>query len=352
MSPDPTIEIDFEHATSTAARALHLMSEHNVPATPQGFEVWLAYALGTVPELNQVIKILIGNKRRFDSATNRSLYLTYIGSESDPDGGHAETSAQIHDLMSTAQDYLGRSRADNRAHVEAVDGVAPQIAQDRDPRAIVEALVAELSKAGARTTTLEANFNASLQELEKIRGHLAAAEQRSKTDALTSLANRHALDEFLRTTQMSVMESGKPLSIFLLDIDHFKTFNDKFGHQFGDQVLRLIARALKDGVRSGDLAARFGGEELVGVLPDADMDTCAAVAERIRQSIAGRRITRRANGEVLSAVTVSIGVAQFVPGETLANLFERCDRALYAAKRGGRNRTVTEIDLVGTGAAA
>jgi diguanylate cyclase len=148
------------------------------------------------------------------------------------------------------------------------------------------------------------------------------------------------------------MESGKPLSIFLLDIDHFKTFNDKFGHQFGDQVLRLIARALKDGVRSGDLAARFGGEELVGVLPDADMDACAAVAERIRQSIAGRRITRRANGEVLSAVTVSIGVAQFVPGETLANLFERCDRALYAAKRGGRNRTVTEIDLVGTGAAA
>jgi len=345
MSRTPTSEIDFADATSTAERALHLMLQHNVPATPQNFEVWFTFALGSAPELNQVIKILIGNKRGFDSATNRSLYLTYVGSEADLDARQTEVSEELSGLLSTAREYLAKSVAENRAHIEALGGVASQINEGDDPRGIIEALVGELSKAVSRASTLEATFNASLHELEKIRGHLAAAEQRSKTDALTGLANRHALDEFLRACQMAAMESGKPLSILLLDIDHFKAFNDKFGHQFGDQVLTLISGVLKDSVRGGDLAARFGGEELVGVLPGADMNTCAAVAERIRRTIAQRRITRRATGEVVSAVTVSLGVAQFVPGETLASLFERCDRALYAAKRGGRNRTVTEREL-------
>ena len=345
MSEPATTEVDFDHATVTAGRALQLMAQHAVPATPHNFEIWYKFALGTSPELNQVVKILIGNKRGFDSATNRSLYLTYVAPEPDLDAKRSEVPGQLHDLLSTALGYLGRSLEDNRAHVEALDGVASRIGKDSNPRAIIEALVGELSKAVTRATTLEANFTASLQELEKIRVHLAAAEERSKTDALTGLANRHALDEFLRTTQMAAMESGRPLSIFLLDIDHFKTFNDRFGHQFGDQVLKLISRVLKDGVRGGDLAARFGGEELVGVLPGADIDVARAAAERIRQAIANRQITRRATGEVLSRVTVSIGVAQFAPGETLAGLFERCDRALYAAKRGGRNRTVAELDL-------
>ena len=151
---------------------------------------------------------------------------------------------------------------------------------------------------------------------------------------------------------MTAMENGKPLSILLIDIDHFKAFNDQFGHQFGDQVLRLIAKLLKDGLRSYDLAARFGGEELVGVLPGADVDVARNVAERIRQAIANRQVTRRSTGEILSGVTASVGVAQFVPGETLTSLFERCDRALYAAKRGGRNRTVTELEVDRDSAAA
>src|SRR5215467_4132041 len=104
MSRTPTSEIDFADATSTAERALHLMLQHNVPATPQNFEVWFTFALGSAPELNQVIKILIGNKRGFDSATNRSLYLTYVGSEPDLDARHAEISGQLRGLLSTAQE--------------------------------------------------------------------------------------------------------------------------------------------------------------------------------------------------------------------------------------------------------
>ena len=338
-------EIDFDYAASMAGSALRLMAQHAVPATPQNFEVWFKFALGTAPELNKIVNILIANKRPFGSATNRSLFLTYIGAETELDARHAEISDQLQALLSTAQAYLAASAADTRDHVEALGGVAAQIRDNADPRAIVAGLVGELSKAVARATALEAHFGASLQELDKIRSHLAAAEQRSKTDALTGLANRLALDDFLRDAQMAAMESGRPISILMIDVDHFKAFNDRFGHQFGDQVLRLIAQLLKAGLRSDDLAARYGGEEMVGVLPGADVHLATAAAERIRHEIAQRQITRRTTGEILSSVTVSIGVAQFVPGETLVNLFERCDRALYAAKRGGRNRTVTELEL-------
>jgi diguanylate cyclase len=352
MSPAPTDDMDFDRATAMAGRALQLMSAHDVPATPQNFETWFTFALGTVPELNRIVGILIANKRGFDAETNHSLFLTYVGGEANWTAKQVEISGQLHGLMSSARGYLATSMADNRDHVEALGGVASQIAQNDGPRHLIEGLVGELSKAVMRASALEANFNASLQELDKIRSTLAAAEERSKTDALTGLANRHAFDGFLRVCQIAAMESGKPLSIFLLDVDHFKQFNDKFGHQFGDQVLRLIAQVLKNSVRGEDLAARFGGEELVGVLPGVDIKVAAAVAERIRHAIASREIKRRATGEILSSVTVSVGVAQFAPGETLASLFDRCDRALYAAKRGGRNRTVTELDIASDSAAA
>jgi diguanylate cyclase len=351
MSQATICDLDFDNATASAANALQLMAQHGVPATPQNFEVWYRFALGTSPELNKIINILIDNNRSFDAATNRSLFQTYVCPDSDNDG-QADVSNQLHTLLSTAQAYLAISLADNRSHVAALGGVAAEIEQNADPRTIVERLVGELSKAVSRASALEANFTASLMELDKVRTHLAAAEHRSRTDVLTGLANRLALDDFLRAAQIAAMESGNALSIILIDIDHFKAFNDRFGHQFGDQILRLIAQMLQHGLRNDDLAARFGGEELVGVLPGADIGLAKGVAERIRQAIANHQITRRATGEVLTGVTVSVGVAQFAPGETLARLFERCDRALYAAKRGGRNRTVTETELERDTAAA
>jgi diguanylate cyclase len=138
----------------------------------------------------------------------------------------------------------------------------------------------------------------------------------------------------------------------MIDIDHFKKFNDNYGHQVGDQVLRLVAKVLQDSVREVDLAARYSGEELIAVLPGTDLDACATVAERIRSRISDARLTRRTTGEAIASVTVSIGVSQFRLAESADSMVERCDRALYQAKRTGRNRTVTENDIEGEIAAA
>src|SRR6202042_2810600 len=107
------------------------------------------------------------------------------------------------------------------------------------------------------------NFVATTEELDRIRDSLKAAEERSNTDALTGLANRRSMDEFFRSAQIVAMEQDAPLSILMIDIDHFKKFNNTYGHQVGDQVLRLVARVLKESVRDCDLAARYGGEELI-----------------------------------------------------------------------------------------
>lgn len=331
-------------AVSLAGRAIELMARHRVPTTPENFEVWFKFARGSPPELIRTLSILISNKRPFDAATNRSLFDTFVKDQASRDGNDRAMS-DFGRVLTEARRFVQRTLDHNRDHVDALGSMAAQIDEDADPRQIINALLDELAKVTTRAALMESHFGASLRELDKIRNNLAAAEQRSKTDALTGLANRRSLEEFLRRAQMVAMESGRPLSMMLIDIDHFKKFNDTFGHQFGDQVIRLVAAMLKNGLRDGDLAARFGGEELVGVLPGSDVDRCAEAAERIRQSIAKRRVTRQATGEVLSSLTVSVGVAQFAPGETLTELIERCDRALYAAKRGGRNRTVSEREI-------
>jgi diguanylate cyclase len=338
-------ELDFEYATSVAEKAMHAMAGQRVPPTPNNFQVWFKYALATPADLKRTIDILIANKRKFDAATNQGLFETYIGSQGADEAAAHKTSQQLHSVMASAKQFLTTAIADNRSHMEAIGGVAEAGEAGADPKFLIESLMSELAIAATRATKLEASFVEKSRELDTIRDSLNKSEERARTDTLTGLPNRRALDEFFRVAQIAAMERDEPLSALLIDIDHFKTFNDTFGHAVGDQVLRLVAKALRDRVRDVDLPARYGGEELIAVLPGADLAACQASAERIRRSIAECTITRRSTGEVLPGITVSIGVGQFQPGESMADLIERCDRGLYLAKRTGRNKVVTENEL-------
>jgi diguanylate cyclase len=335
---------DFDHATTIADRANRLMSLHAVPPTPNNFSVWFNYATGRLPALKKTIDILVANKQRFDSATNRDLYDTYVDPRPEL-GVAADFPEQLQGVISSAREFLAAAISDNRTQIEALGEVTSECRAVNDPRPIIEKLVKELSDATTRASGLETNFLKTSEELDQIRDSLKLAELHSNTDALTGLANRRSLEAFLRSAQIAAMETGEPLGILMIDIDHFKKFNDSYGHQVGDQVLRLVARVLQDHVCEGDLAARYGGEELTAVLPGASLEICADVAERFRRRISEARLTRRTTGEEIASVTVSIGVAQFRLAESAEVLIERGDRALYQAKRSGRNRTITESDL-------
>jgi diguanylate cyclase len=318
-----------------------LMSRHGVPPTPDNFSVWFYYVMGGSLTLKKTVDILIANKRKFDAAINRDLYLTYVNPHSSTSGDFPE---QLHGVIASAQEFLATAISDNREQMENLGEVKSECQAAVDPRPIIEKLVKELSTATTRSSALEANFLQTTKDLDQIKDSLKEAEQHSNTDALTGLANRRSLDAFLRAEQITAMEAGTPLSILLIDIDHFKQFNDGFGHQVGDQVIRLVAKVVQENVRECDLAARYGGEELMAILPGAALDTCFEVAERIRRRICEARLTRRTTGEEISSVTVSIGVAQFRMAESADGMIDRCDRALYQAKRAGRNRTIKEAE--------
>jgi diguanylate cyclase len=338
-------EVDFEYATSVAEKAMQSMAQQGVPPTSNNFQVWFKYSLDTPSDLKRTIGILIGNKRKFDVATNHDLFENYIGSQAFDAAVAYDVSQQLHSVMASAKQFLTTAIADNRTQIQVINDVAHQTEAGVDPKLLVQSLMQELTRAATRTTKLEMSFVEKTRELDTIRDSLSKSEERARTDTLTGLPNRRALDEFFRVAQIAAMEKDDPLSVLLIDIDHFKRFNDDFGHGVGDQVLRLMAKVLRERVRDIDLPARYGGEELIAVLPGADLTTCAAVAERIRRSISECGITGRTTGDALPGITVSIGVGQFQLGESMADLIDRCDRALYVAKRTGRNRVVTENEL-------
>ena len=159
--------------------------------------------------------------------------------------------------------------------------------------------------------------------------------RRAETDPLTGLANRRRFDESLQRELSHSDRFGHPVSLVLVDIDHFKRVNDSYGHEAGDVVLREISRMLADGVRTVDLCARFGGEELAILLPQTTAAGAFELADRLRRRIAGRPIR---HNEVEIAITASFGVASYPDGVPRREaLFQAADAALYEAKQGGRN---------------
>ncbi len=157
-------------------------------------------------------------------------------------------------------------------------------------------------------------------------------------DALTQLPNRRAFDTRLALEIARTSRYAAPLAVVMIDLDHFKQLNDRFGHQAGDQVLRHVAASLDREKRTGDLVARYGGEELVAVLPHTDLPSAAIWAERARSRLAAAVIVW--DGQEVR-VTASFGVAAADAHPALGRLVESADEALYEAKRGGRNAVVS-----------
>lgn len=177
---------------------------------------------------------------------------------------------------------------------------------------------------------------------DQLRSLLQRSVSMAYIDALTGLYNRRYMNTNLDRKIMEIAESAKPISIMMLDIDHFKPVNDVYGHAVGDEILKSIAGRMKRSVRDMDLVSRFGGEEFVVIMPDTPQTAACKVAERLRASVASGPFSISGEKEPV-AVTVSIGVATTTdPMEEAASLLKRADQALYAAKEAGRNRVLTD----------
>jgi diguanylate cyclase len=211
-------------------------------------------------------------------------------------------------------------------------------------RAVIERLVAGAKEMETNNRSLEARLSASREEIEQLQQNLEAVRTESLTDPLTTLANRKFFDAELERAVAEANAGQEALALLLCDVDHFKAFNDRFGHLTGDQVLRLVAISVKQIVKGQDIAARYGGEEFAVALPKTAERSAISVADQIRRAVMNKELLKRSSGERLGRVTISIGVALLRLTDTPQSLIE-WDKCLYAAKRNGRNQVVAESDL-------
>jgi diguanylate cyclase len=209
---------------------------------------------------------------------------------------------------------------------------------DADLQVIIGGLTTATRKVQRENETLERKLEASTREVSRLREHLEQVRRDAMTDALTNLSNRKAFDEHLAMVVSDADANGYGLTLALLDIDHFKSFNDTWGHQTGDQVLRYVASVIGRAGKSPRIAARYGGEEFAMVFPHETAGHVEEALEAVRLEISSRSLRRRSTNDELGAVTLSVGFAVRREGEDAATLLERADAALYAAKRAGRNR--------------
>ncbi len=221
----------------------------------------------------------------------------------------------------------------------AVFGLVPRA----DPAALVKAFelrVADVAGLPMDPHEVRARLAALVRRRQVAFARAAetrAAWRMAVIDPVTGLYNRHHLDSTLPAAFDSARAGGRPLALLMIDLDALKPFNDRWGHAAGDRVLRTVAEALQSGLRVTDTIARFGGDEIVVVMPDTDQETAVAVAARLVRAVAQTPIGRAA--DTPARMTVSIGLAVMNDGDSGAEaLLMRADAALYDAKRGGRNR--------------
>jgi diguanylate cyclase len=339
-----------ERSTELLRKALPLMSRQTAALHPKSYAVWYAYVADVNSALHQEVDAHLARHGTLDEAATDSLFRRHlVGLDAVAAKRMADGMQQLLEGMSASASQAGEHTThygnslqrltDALAQADAQAVVAPPAALNE-----VREHTAQMQTAMAR---LRQRLEDSQREISSLRDEVTRVRHESLVDALTGLANRRAFDRQLASSlPLSALPGAQsdgldvPVCLVMLDIDHFKRVNDSYGHPFGDQVLRAVGQVLRTMVPEPGLAARVGGEEFALLLPGHALTPAQQLAEKIRATVAASRI-RRKGADAGERITISLGVAQFGPADdSPAALVSRADRALYAAKQGGRDRVV------------
>jgi len=343
---------NIDEALKSASKAIEKMRDIGVPANPNNFTIWFHYFSGTYPDLKRTLDILLGNKQKFTETRNSEIFQKFFTLD--------QENATLHDATTRVESELGRivgtlGKADEeftglRSELVKAESQLSETTEVKDVRAITSSLQAHIKTVINHNDGLEETLKASSKEINLLKEDLERMRREAMTDGLTGIANRKLFDLELRKAAMNAMANGEDLALLMVDVDHFKRFNEHYGHQVGDQVLKLVAVTISECIKGQDTAARYGGEEFSVILPRTNLENAVRLAEHICKRISAKNVVNRATGERLGKVTMSAGAALFEYGEPVGQLLVRSDRALLEAKSQGRNRVVSQIDIEGSAA--
>ena len=324
-----------------AKRALEQLEQNKIWPTPLNYELWLHAISDPQGDIGRELQRMISAGESLTDAIAEDIALQFL-----PRLRLTEEIRDAGDQLTRQLEAIGAAiqvaQSSTNEYGRTLEGASRELAtasEQTNLRQVVEKLTVSTRRVQKENSALEARLSQSTDEVKRLRDHLEQVRRDAMTDALTNLANRKAFDEALAREVEAAAATGRPLSVALLDIDHFKRFNDTWGHQTGDQVIRYVATLIGRSSVHPRLAARYGGEEFAMMFPGEDARSMSAALDALRDEISSRSLKRRSTAEDLGVVTVSAGVATLHPGESPSAALERADKALYESKRNGRNKT-------------
>lgn len=323
------------------------MTERGIEPTPVNYAVWYHYSAGDKSELNKEIDLLI--KRKTPPTDDVSLYLynKYVVVNEKTEARTAEDASQnTQTVLAEIMGVIDKFSGDTKNYNDQIDEHVTKLSQKiTDPtlKEMAREIVSRATSMRESGNALTSKLEESRKEVVQLKANLEKVTNESNKDFLTGTGNRKAFEARIDELALLAKEKGTDVCLLMVDVDHFKRFNDKFGHLLGDEVLKKVGHTLIESVKGKDFVGRYGGEEFAVLLPATPLATALIVAENIRKNISETELVRRDTGESVGAINVSIGVARFRPDlDTVPLFIARADAALYRSKIGGRNRVTPE----------
>jgi diguanylate cyclase len=344
----------YERENALAKAAMEHMAACKVAPTPANFELFYTYANGVNPDLKRTIDEITTTGRAFTAPEMESLHKRFMRRDDMP-AEIDQLASGMRGALAAAQSTLEAAGRDTQAYGATLSAATGELGGNNPPgdiRKVMDGLLSATQMMEQRAKTLEDQLQNSSREVDDLKVKLDSVRRESLTDPLTNIANRKSFDMQLKRAISDSRLTGEPMALLMCDIDRFKLFNDNFGHQTGDQVLRLVAACFTDNLKGQDIPARYGGEEFVVVLPKTALKDAVSVAEKIRATVQTKRLIKRSTGDVLGTITISIGVSELSASDVPETLIKRADACLYAAKNAGRNCVIAERDAAANSAAA
>jgi len=320
-------------------QAVPKMVKHNIVPNPLNYTLWYSYYSAAFPTLNKELDHILDRYDTCPPEMGETLFLRHMTSLETRDEKHLEDfqvalTTMVSDLSKsldeTAKDTLGYASALGE-NITALK--TQEISQDG------KALLKELSVNSQAICTSNEQFQQQLvsaqAEINRLNRELEHSKIEASTDQLTGLYNRRVLESIYH---QHCDDTNGDLSLIIMDIDRFKLFNDTYGHVIGDQILKVIGALLKKECQEPIVAVRFGGEEFALLCPSLNIVQAKRLAEKIRLKLANVAFSNKRTGQKIPPITASFGVALKQSQEVLSDFIERADKALYAAKKQGRNQ--------------
>ena len=333
-----------ERAQALAKTALAVMAERQVAPTPENFQLFYAYAAGDNPAVAKIMGDMVAGRKAFTPEVLDDLRQRFFVAAREEKAAE-NLGAGIQGVVKTAMDTLQAAGRDTVAYGRTLSEASGELGTEHSPedlRKLVESLRGATQAMESRTKELEGKLQQSSDQIGELKSKLDNIRKESLTDPLTGIANRKAFDTELEQAIASARANNEPLCLVMCDIDKFKVFNDTWGHQTGDQVLRLVAHCLSENVKGRDTAARYGGEEFAVILRQTGRDSAMVLANQIRSTVESKKLVKKSTGDILGTITVSGGIAELTADDSVATLIQRADDCLYAAKAAGRNCIISE----------